>query len=364
MRNITQEVYIDRLLEYEDEMDEYLSNTRIMNIISKCHLCFDNLGTGGEYSPENLRKCRWANYYENNDTYECAECIDNYSLDEETKTCRKSIKVSMNLRPGFSNCYPWNYGNESNPLYSCYLCYGFNNISVKSDTGAKFCAEKKGELAGCTVVYADTTYLNDVYNCTYCDYGYISYYNVFFEKITCQDIQTPPEKKREIDSTIFDPDEVEHVSTNANGLCENNKLFTPDGINCYACNNKTVGMVGCKGTCEFNLKKNISLKCEEGMCKTGFIEKTIGVCEPCETINDGCIECHYEDNYPDGYYGFKRKRRFACDQCDNGYLISEDGTCHHCSTLGFSNCKNCGIDPNHDNEIVCLECQPGYFIND
>ena len=71
-------------------------------------------------------------------------------------------------------------------------------------------------------------------------------------------------------------------------------------------------MVGCKGTCEFNLKRNISLKCEEGMCKTGYIEKTKGVCEPCDTINDGCIECHYEDNYFNGYYGFKRKRRFCC----------------------------------------------------
>ena len=100
------------------------------------------------------------------------------------------------------------------------------------------------------------------------------------------------------------------------------------------------------------------------MCKTGYIEKTKGVCEPCEEINKGCIECHYEDNYLSGYYGFKRKRRFSCDQCDNGYLISEDGTCHHCSTLGFENCKNCGVDKEHDNEIICVECQPGYFTND
>ena len=99
------------------------------------------------------------------------------------------------------------------------------------------------------------------------------------------------------------------------------------------------------------------------MCKTGYIEKTKGVCEPCEEINKGCIECHYEDNYLSGYYGFKRKRRFSCDQCDNGYLLSEDGTWHHCSTLGFTNCKKCGIDANHDNELVCLECQSGYFVN-
>ena len=211
--------------------------------------------------------------------------------------------------------------------------------------------------------YADTTYLNNVYNCTNCALGYISYYNIFFEKIICQDIYREPDKKKEFDSTIFDPEQVEHTSA-IDGKCENEKLFTPDGENCYACNNRTVGMVGCKGKCVYNDKKNITLKCEEGMCKTGFIEKTKGVCEPCDTINDGCIECHYENDYLSGYYGFKRKRRFSCDQCDNGYLRSDDGTCHHCSTLGFDNCKNCGVDKDHDNEIICVECRPGYFASD
>ena len=270
----------------------------------------------------------------------------------------------MNLRPGISNCYAKNIGNKSNPIYSCVKCNKHDDLLITSDTGAKFCGSKSGELAGCSEVYADTTYLNNVYNCTYCDIGYISYYNIFFEKKICQDIRYRPDKKREIDSTIFDPDNVEHVNVTINGTCENNKLFTPDGEYCYACNNRSVGMVGCKGTCTFDLKKNISLKCEEGMCKTGYIEKTKGVCESCETINEGCIECHYENNYLEGYYGFKRKRRFSCDQCDNGYLISEDGTCHHCSTLGFEHCKNCGVDKEHDNEIICVECQLGYFTND
>ena len=62
-------------------------------------------------------------------------------------------------------------------------------------------------------------------------------------------------------------------------------------------------------------------------------------------------------------YGFMRKRRFSCDLCDNGYLLSDDGTCHHCSTLGFNQCKKYVVDLDHDNEIVCLECQPGYFIS-
>ena len=332
-----------------------------MNILSKSYLCLDNLGTGDEYSPENLRKCKEAIYLENNDTYECVSCVQNYTLDEETKTCKQSIKVSMNLRPGFSNCYVKNIGSYLDPKFSCYRCYNPWDLLVTSDTGAQFCASKEGELEGCTEAFADTMYLNNVYNCTDCQHGYISYYNIFVEKRYCQNIRSKPEKIRELDSK-FNPDEVEHVPA-VNGTCESAKLFTPDGENCYACNNRTVGMVGCKGTCEFNLKKSITLKCQEGMCKTGYIEKTKGVCEPCETINEGCIECHYEDNYLKGYYGFKRKRRFSCDQCDNGYLLSEDGTCHHCSTLGFDNCKNCGIDEKHDNEIMCVECKPGYFIN-
>ena len=364
MKTFVYEVKIDELLHSSEE--NITNNSQIMNIISKSYLCLDNLGKGGIYSPENLRKCQKAKYIGNNDTYECIECINGYTLDDETKTCKQSIKINMNLRPGFSNCKVKNIGTESNPLYSCERCYNSQDFLVTSDTGAKFCLSNSGELEGCTEVYSDTTYLNNVYNCTYCDIGYISYYNIFFEKKTCQNIDQKPFKKRDVDSEIFDifePDKVDHVSSN-NGTCENKKLFTPDDENCYACNNRTVGMVGCKGTCTFDLKKNITLKCEEGMCKTGFIEKTKGVCEPCETINEGCIECHYENNYPDGYFGFKRKRRFSCDQCDNGYLISEDGTCHHCSTLGFYNCKTCRNDIEHDNEIICIECQPGHFIND
>ena len=41
--------------------------------------------------------------------------------------------------------------------------------------------------------------------------------------------------------------------------------------------------------------------------------------------------------------------------------MSADGTCHHCSTLGFYNCKNCSNDLN--NEIICVECDKGYFLS-
>ena len=267
----------------------------------------------------------------------------------------------MNLRPGISNCKTKNIGTYNNPIYSCSSCYESIDILVTTESGAKFCEKKIGELAGCTEVFAETSYLNNIYNCSNCSNGYISYYNNFFDKKICQNVDRRPDKSKEIDNSIF-TDDVEHINA-TDGVCENNKYFTPDGIRCYACNNRTVGMVGCKGSCIFSNKKNITLQCEEGQCKTGYLEKTKGVCEPCDTVSNGCIDCHYENNYLEGYYGLKRKRRFVCDQCDKGYLRSADGTCHHCSTLGFDNCKNCSNDENNDNELICVECTEGYFVS-
>jgi len=145
------------------EWDLYKNNSQIMNIISKGYFCIDNLGKGGIFSPEkNLRKCRRAKYFGNNDTYECTECLEGYALDDGTKVCKQSITVSMNLRPGISNCYAKNIGNKSNPIYSCVKCNKHDDLLITSDTGAKFCESKSGELAGCSEVYADTTYLNNV----------------------------------------------------------------------------------------------------------------------------------------------------------------------------------------------------------
>ena len=166
-----------------------------------------------------------------------------------------------------------NIGNKSNPIYSCVKCNKHDDLLITSDTGAKFCGSKSGELAGCSEVYADTTYLNNVYNCTYCDIGYISCCNIFFEKKICQDIRYRPDKKRDIDNTIFDPDNVEHVNVTINDTCENNKLFTPDGEYCYACNNRSVGMVGCKGTCTFNLKKIFHLNAKRVCVRQDIMKK-------------------------------------------------------------------------------------------
>ena len=202
-------------------------------------------------------------------------------------------------------------------------------------------------------------YLNNYYNCTNCSLNYLSYYSKYFGRKICQFIADDIVRaKDQFDSTAFD--DVENV-TAVDGVCENNKFFTPDNLKCYACNNKAVGMVGCKGSCTFSTKRNNVIECEEGGCKTGYLEKEKGLCEPCDTVNKGCIECHYDNNYLNDYLGLKRKRRFVCDQCEEGFLRSEDGTCHNCTELGFNNCDKCKRDENNDNDIVCYQCSENYF---
>ena len=337
---------------------KYTDSQDLMSIINKGYLCLSNSGEGGKLSPSNLRKCKKAKYIISNDTYICIDCLNDYSLDNETNKCKQNLQPGMNIYPGISGCQVINIGTYNNPKFSCAKCYNNNNLLITTENNAKFCEPRNGELQGCNIAYADTSYLNNIYNCTECAEGYISYYNNFFEKRICQNINMKPDKIKVLDNRKFSND-VEHVNT-TNGKCID-KYFTPDGERCYACNNKTVGMVGCKGSCIFSDKKNITLRCEEGKCKTGYIERTKGVCEPCGTVNLGCIDCHYENNYPQNYYGLKRKRRFVCEQCDKGYLISADGSCHHCSTLGFYNCKIC--DNNSYNEIICIECDKGYALS-
>jgi hypothetical protein len=73
------------------------------------------------------------------------------------------------------------------------------------------------------------------------------------------------------------------------------------------------------------------------------------------------LECHYDEQYPENYKGLKRKRRFVCDQCEEGYILSADGTCHTCYDFGLNNCEKCEWNINNDNKIICVQCSQGYF---
>ena len=333
-----------------------LLDNDLKSIIVKGKLCISNSEKEGK---NNLKKCKLSEYKEDTDSYICLECIDGYSLDKETNKCKQNINLNINIHPGLSNCYIENIGTIENPIYSCKKCYDNKNILVSIENGAKFCSEQINELQGCTEVNADTSYIDNIYNCSLCSFNYISYYSRFYERKICQNIYKDIIKNKLLSNSNF---EKEESILAINGKCENKKLFTPDGINCYACNNKNVGMVGCKGSCTFSTYRNNIIECEEGQCKTGFLERTKGICEPCNIINGGCIECHYDNNYLNNYLGLKRKRRFICDQCEEGYIKAEDGYCYHCSELGFKNCLKCKYD--NDNELMCDKCNEGYFLTD
>ena len=52
-----------------------------------------------------------------------------------------------------------------------------------------------------------------------------------------------------------------------------------------------------------------------------------------------------------------------CKECEEGYMLSNDGWCHHCSEIGFTNCERCIKDKDNFNEFVCNKCSIGYFLN-
>ena len=332
-------------------------NEKIKSLIYNSKFYISNSGKGGENEPQNLRRCKKSEYIQNNNSYICVECQEGFSLDNETNICKQEIKVEKEIQ----NCFLENIGTDSNPIYSCIECYSYKDILITAENGAKYCIKPINELDNCIEADADTTYISSIFNCTSCPINYIPYYSRFFERKICQNIYQDIIKEKSIPLTKYE--EEEKVPTK-DGVCENNKLFTPDGINCYECNNKNIGMPGCKGSCSFSLKRNDILKCEEGACKTGYIEKSKGICEACGNINRGCAECHYENDYPKNYLGFKRKRSFVCDLCEEDYVQSSDGKCIHCSEIGFPNCERCKHDTENDNEFICSKCSEGYYLTE
>jgi len=113
-------------------------------------------------------------------------------------------------------------------------------------------------------------------------------------------------------------------------------------------------MSGCKGAYTFSMNRDNYLECKENGCKSGYIEIS----------KDICKKCHYDNNYPNDYKGLKRKRRFVCDQFEEGYILLANGTWHTCKELGLKDCEICKWNKNRDNELTCSQCNQGYFIRE
>ena len=143
------------------------------------------------------------------------------------------------------------------------------------------------------------------------------------------------------------------------GDCPNNTFFTPDGKNCYKCSNFYNGTGGgCKDRCIFSIERNQIIKCLDG-CKDGYIESFEGLCEKCSTVNRGCNECHYENNYPNFYLGIRRKRKFICDNCDSNYYAKKEDKCALCNDIE-EGCYTCQIE---NQRFKCISCKDNYILD-
>ena len=361
---------------YFNNLDDYFEGS------GDIPTCMSRSGEGGKYAPINLKYCQKAYYYPENKTYSCISCYS-YNLDEQTNTCKESSS---------STCTIINKGTEIKPQYVCDK-YTYRTYALISyDTGEKEYVDNYYNnygLTGCVEAIADTTYYKTKYNCTKCSFNYILYYSEFFERNICQNLQKNILKQRDyyscdyciLDDEYFDyyyfhfyecyyyyfdnyndTNNLEFIKAEK-GICEKDTFFTPDGEKCYKCDDDKIGMPGCKGSCIYSNKKEYPLKCT-GECKKGYIEYSEGVCKECSSINSGCYECHYENSYPSDYKGIKRKRRFVCDYCAEGYTLTSSGECTKNSYLGLSYCNKAQVDSNNNDNYICTQCEEKYFINE
>ena len=344
---------------YYNYYEEYFSQ---FGEDSNIKACLFNSGEGGENAPINLKNCRRATYFPENNTYTCTLCNNRYTLDNDS--------LCLKEREDYT-CSVHNFGTELLPNYQCYYIdiIGMNNYRdiilnftlVTNENGQTEFIETKGDLEGCVEAVANTTYTNSKYNCTKCSFMYVPYYNKYFGRIICQNIKDKIIRKNSISSEAFNETTDKIKATN--GICEREYLFTPDGEYCYKCDSEdSYGMPGCKGKCSFSLLRDKALKCE-GTCKEGYIESSEGICSPCEAVSKGCHQCHYETEYPSDYVGIKRQRRFVCDFCEGGFIQGKSGECLDCLDLGLSNCTKCELNPLKNQSYICSNCIEGFFVN-
>ena len=299
--------------------------------------------------------CSRIKYDNNLKAYKCSKCSNtSFILDPVTNKCKIPNENNINEGEYFLddyNCVIENIGTNSNPIYSCVKCNIDNLLLIKSDNDIKYCIYKNTpEIKYCTESTVDTTYINTIYNCNKCSLNFIPYYSEFFGRYICQNIFEEIITEKEIYLDNFKG--IEYINATKEGFCERNNFFTPDGKKCYKCNDEHVGMPGCKGACSFSKKRNDVLKCE-GECEKGYIEVREGICETCESVNKGCYECHYENEYPDKYNIIKRKRKFVCDHCYENFG-KLNGKCLSNDELNLENCEK--IEEKNNSEFICTKC--------
>ena len=331
-----------------------VTNDETKKFIFENPLCYN-------ISDENLRNkfygCQYVIYNPLTKSFQCYQCYGGCYLDAEKKICLINYDDE-----DINNiyCYHENIGTDSNPIYSCLSCYDDYATLVQYDNGIKRCIYNDKNLDNCiNVSVVSTYYINNIYNCTSCGLNHISYFSKYYQRNMCHNVFEKIIKSKNISLDLFENEE--YIPIEENGICKKN-YFTPDGNKCYKCDNENVGMPGCKGECSFSLNREKTILCQDE-CKDGYIESSQGICETCDSVNEGCYQCHYENSYPTDYIGIKRERRFVCDFCKDGYIKSSEGKCLTCRNLGLKNCEQCPKDDLSGN-YKCTKCKKNYALND
>jgi hypothetical protein len=341
-------------MNYEELVDKKL-NEETKQYILNTPICLD-LST--DKVKQDFDNCKEVLYIPTNKSYQCIMCSDGYLLDKIHKSCiiNETINNIPDLKSEQSialNCDYENKGTDSSPIYSCKRCHYNNSKLVTFENGVKLCIFDNDEF--CVEATIDTTYVNNLYNCTACKDHFLPFYSKFYGRKICQNVFDEIIYSKNISSLDYTYDD--NITAKEDGTCPKN-YFTIDGKYCYECDNEYNGMPGCKGECSYSLERYNSLLCESG-CKDGYIESSKGVCEPCEKYNKGCFECHYEETK--NYILDKRLRNLVCDYCENGYELV-DGKCVACDELTSSqSCQKCKKES--DTEIYsCTQCGGNYHL--
>jgi hypothetical protein len=307
------------------------------NSIKDIPMCYN---ISSEDLKTKFERCAKVIYNPIDKSYQCFQCESGYNYNSETQKCEQieySVPSTEIDTPQITfPCEVENLGTNSTPIYSCIRCYRSYQTLTKFENGVKRCISIENYYNDCNESIADSSHLQTVYNCTSCKgIHYLPFYSKYYQRQICQYAYEDVIKKKNIS---FDPYANEtSIKAGSDGVCQS-QYFTPDGQNCYKCDNENVGMPGCNGECSFSPKRFNSLLCDGG-CKEGYIESLPGVCESCEEYNEGCSQCHYDSNYLDNSI-IQVKGKFFCDACKEGYAVNGEGRCVKCSRM-ISNCNSC-----------------------
>jgi hypothetical protein len=198
---------------------------------------------------------------------------------------------------------------------------------------------------------------------------------------------------------------ADHATFNSSGYCEcNSDSFGRNG-NCYKCDDKQEGNIGCLASkgCYFNdsIYNFVCNECKIGYykqngycgscsshianCETCHLDKTERIrCDTCQgiytlnksTTNDTYDECILNEceEYPDIAPGCiickdkldEYKKNNKCQTCKYGYFKTKDESCVYCRSeqYGGPACYECGYEEdengNEKDNIICKDCLQSY----